>query len=198
MRKRNTQLIEDLASSNDKLELFPIISPETGKLAFLKIALIGSLSKLPSKSNGKRTFYNKKANRWVIVNDPESTNYFKKLTKHFNIYPRCPSTMFGKYSFFDEQVHLTLSASKANDRADRDNLLKGICDWLQQVGIVNNDNQIQPFPFRQSDYPELAPGGATYIYIQPISLLHDRLREFITATTIPQINNDIPKCTAGA
>ncbi len=56
---------------------------------------------------------------------------------------------------FDCPVHVWIYLSQAASRQDSHNTPKAIGDWLEMVGIVENDKHAQIWPFRVRDYPQL-------------------------------------------
>ncbi len=56
---------------------------------------------------------------------------------------------------FDVPVHVWIYLSPAASRQDSHNTPKAIGDWLEMVGIVENDKHAQIWPFRVRDYPQL-------------------------------------------
>lgn len=124
-----------------------------GLLKTLKIALTGELARIPSTTNNKRLSYNRALGRTIISNNSRHTSILARLTDaYFRALFQLGLSRLS-CTFADTPVHVSLIAGSINDRCDSHNLSKALCDWLEDVGIVENDKRVECWPMRGRDHP---------------------------------------------
>lgn len=162
--------------------LIPYFENET--LMGLSIHLYGPIAALPScntKDIGKRYVTNKRTGRRTLVplqrKSDRQLAYLSALTSLYaaellknQVYP--PPT------FGDRLVTLTLIASEAGRRGrwDSSNLIKFLSDWLEDVGLVEDDHRVEAHGYKATEYGR--EDGVTRIYVTDRAItqrLHTRI-----------------------
>ena len=140
----------------------------SGALIGVTIEFAGDLANLPSKSNDKMILWKQRR----IMNSPKSQAKVMLMT---NAYTTALMDM-GELAptFFDAAVHVTALLSSRMKRQDSHNACKVVGDWLEKVGIVNNDKQAQIWALRRSDYSTLCKeSDSTRIEVQLLSAVQN-------------------------
>ena len=149
-----------------------------GALIGVTIEFAGPVANLPSKGNGKTIapyigsarFF--RPGRGRIVNSKDSHKREKDITQHYTV----ALMDMGEIAptFHEAKVHVTAILSTRMNRQDSHNAPKFIGDWLEKVGIVNNDKQAQIWALRRSDYSTLCKeSDSTRIEVQLLSAVQN-------------------------
>ena len=142
-----------------------VICPRTtGEPLNLQIEFSGALLQLPS-NNDKRPF---KAGRFTVVDWHKEaaarlqamTFLFTKATMQAGILPP---------SFGETPVHIQILLGHRKGRWDCHNTPKAVCDWLEDVKVIDNDSRAQCWATKASWFD--LPQDRTTITITALSLL---------------------------
>lgn len=148
------------------------------KLTYLALTFTGAVAVIPSTSNTKAIYMNRQGRPFLGKNHKHKTRLNEMRDAYFigllnrNATPQ-------QISFGKEQVHVMVLASHANDRTDSHNLSKGLCDWLEDVGIIENDKAAQCWCARATDYKR-GETEKTLVVIRPF----DAVRVYCTNAII--------------
>lgn len=141
----------------------------------LRIDLSGSLSAIPSTN--RRVIA-----RGRLIRCPKAQAKLNAMTRLFiNATASDPDSV----RFGDEPIHVTLVCgerySKIGSRIgrwDSHNLPKMLCDWLETVGIVNDDSRAEVTVVKRKDYfGDAQP--ITTIIIQPYEMVKPQLAALV-------------------
>lgn len=131
----------------------------------LSIQIQGSLRSLPS-CNSKTM--RKRSNRLIPAKSDTQLAALQALRFHYLITTMAQGI---QPSFNDKLVSMVVVNSRTNKRAwDSHNVLKFLCDWIEDLGVVTNDNQIEAYCFKAEDYPDQVPDNVTSIILLERSL----------------------------
>lgn len=127
--------ISEASICNVKLFRYPDWQPDAGELAGIWIEFAGPLARIPSSSNahiirqaGKRRFVGRST---TTLNRLQAATW-KYRQALIGISENAPS-------FLDTPVLVTVLLADKPGRWDDHNCAKFIGDWLQDVGIINDD-----------------------------------------------------------
>ena len=139
-----------------------------GALIGVTIEFAGDLANLPSKSNDKMILWKQRR----IMNSPKSQAKVALMT---NAYTTALMDM-GELAptFHDAAVHVTALLSSRMKRQDSHNACKVVGDWLEKIGLIDNDKHAQIFAMRRSDYSGLSKeSDSTCITVQLLSAVQN-------------------------
>lgn len=150
-----------------------------GKEGYLgvHIEFTGELTHFPSTSNDRQIFYRhyidkRTGQRKCAPFNGRSVESQVKLRAMKEMFARAIlSSGHSLPCFLDERVRITgLFAAKAG-RWDVHNQIKPMCDWVQDIGMINDDVHARAMAERKDDWPQAYPdwAGTTTIIIQPES-----------------------------
>lgn len=146
------------------------------------IELFGDASRIPSTSNNKRAFYIPKLKRAIITHSAEHKKRLKFLT---NLYVEEVLRMGMLPPHMPELVTIIVILGK--QRVDSHNMPKPIGDWLEEIGVLDNDIYAEILPFKADEHPEWGvPTDRTTIHIMArasAAALHRGVHEIITRNT---------------
>lgn len=154
-------------------------------LAWILFTLTGDLAKLPSGTNRRKIGFRKdyKTGRKTpfIMKDRQITEQLELMTYEYM------RTLGGKVppSFFDKDVYCAIYCadikyrnSRKSRPYDSHNSTKSLCDWLESIGLVSNDSQIEAHPAKIKDYPDLGEGHQTLVLVVRRDLVQGSLTAF--------------------
>lgn len=145
-----------------------------GELNGVIIDLWGKVAHFPSKGNIERSYKNKRRNDMKV-----------RLYALTSLYTASLLEQDGGLPHFDETpVHVALYCARHKVRFDTHNQCKALGDWLEVVGLIDNDAAAQIHAYRKSDYLRHFPDQfSSTIVIQRLdkirSLLGETIRESI-------------------
>lgn len=133
----------------------------------------GTAAHFPSTSNGKMIM-RRRGGHAFIGNSPSTQ---ARLQAANYLYLKALLDMgIALPSFDDEFVHVRVLLAKAAWRYDSHNYSKPIADWLQQVGMINDDSRAEVHCAKKIDYAKNA-GANQKKQTETLQPLHE------TATT---------------
>lgn len=132
----------------------------SSEILSLWIRLEGELAHFPSTSNSREIGY-----RWwwdkrtrTRLKKPfikKSTSQLRRLEAATRLYGQVVGT--NSLSFHDREVTVLVLLAEKAGRFDSHNQCKPIGDWLQQIGVIHDDEAAEIFCVKSSDY---IPGGS--------------------------------------
>lgn len=147
-------------------------SAEKLPLQHARISIYGPCSKLPSISNQRlvKGIIDKTGKaRGVSAPNPEREVILEALTVLYN---RRIQALRVRPSFMDSPKNRLFGVMLLGDeclRMDSHNIPKAACDWLQEIGLVKNDANLDVMPVHKSRFGELFSGMCTTILITRFS-----------------------------
>ena len=147
------------------------------------ISFSGELQMFPSTSNMKRTYVKKvhtKKGKDVQIGglrtDPDAQIRLEAF-KHL-YFEALRSKGLSTLTFGKTPVHISLALPKRSRAYDSHNYPKPVCDWLQAVGLIENDSRAQCWPLKREDY---GPGdlASTKILIVTFRAVSTLCKDFI-------------------
>lgn len=153
---------------------------QAGQPTHVTISVQGPAARVPSVSNSRLNWFPKAGilkllssglikdaiallnrTRVVASHNPEHRVRLEALSRLFAI---ANTRGIGLLRCDKENRWLvTLHCHKDLSRVDTHNLNKSVCDWLQRIGLVENDKHVDCFPTRNQDWPEVAPNQETFV-----------------------------------
>lgn len=143
-----------------------------GNLLRLVIEFHGELSNLPAKSNDHRSTSSGK-----VVHSEKLKVQLSALTELYH-YERLRRGL-GHISFGNTPIHCQAFLGPKMHKQDSHNAPKLIGDWLESIGVVNNDRHAQIWPAFWSDYPPYREDSGTVLVIEPLMERKMMLRQFM-------------------
>lgn len=170
-------------SQRQWLEIAQIIGASTcsvmvfkGKAGYLgvHIEFTGEVTHFPSTSNDRQIFYR----HYVDKFGRKKSMPFNGRSISSQIKLKAMKELFGTAilnsghslpCFLDERVRITGLFAAKSGRWDVHNQIKPMCDWIQDVGLINDDANARVLAERKDDWPEAYPDyeRTTTIIIQP-------------------------------
>lgn len=152
----------------------------------LRIDLRGPLSAIPNTQSGRRNAKNGQNFR-----DPKKVAHLTEMFWKFHSETRMirPLVKYGNIP-----VHVTLICGERYTKRghkipkwDDHNLCKSVGDWLQEVGVIDNDSNAEIQAIKRVNYFSLPDGRAddrpfTTIIVEPLSNFHRMRASLIYAT----------------
>jgi Holliday junction resolvase RusA-like endonuclease len=139
----------------------------------LRLDIGGSLSAIPSTN--RRIIA-----RGRLIRDPKAQRTLNDLAALYH-----EETAGMEVGFAKEPVHITFVCGERYSKVghkigrwDSHNLPKMLCDWLETVGVIQDDCRAEVLVVKRKEYfNDAAPH--TTIIIQPYELVAERLRSFV-------------------
>jgi len=163
----------------------------------------GDLAMFPSTSNSK-LIRSRGRNRAKLIKNPK---HQLRLAATKNIYVTELVKMGEPLpSFGSEATHLTILLSTSGRRHDSHNYTKPICDWLVDVGLIDDDSNCEAQAYKKGDKTQTCfeiPASTTII-LQRRDTTTDLTREYLDAkfqrciASHPDANNRDKGDTRGA
>jgi hypothetical protein len=144
----------------------------------IEITLTGPAACFPSTSNGREIAF-KRGGRYG-----SSTPFLRRSSSthaRLNAITRLFNDACGPgRSFHDTPVHVLCLLAKPGVRFDSHNYAKPIGDWLQAVGLIDDDTRAEIFCVKAHEYPELKiPPHTTKIIISERSAVEQITNGYI-------------------
>lgn len=196
LSKFDAQVLSIVAGSSVRVR--HNIDPNTNRLRYLELDLRGPVSKLPSSANSRAISANKghlikRVNSVANVNDlNQLANSIQKfrprsfvsldyrasleaLTKlyHSRVAPNSLQFQADK----SHRVFCLVLLGESCKNFDTHNMPKGICDWLQEVGIIENDKFLDCVAYMKRHLPLLTEETTTIIVLDNRYVQH-AMKEF--------------------
>lgn len=150
----------------------------------IRIDFTGPVGRFPSNYYSTGTRYTNGRKVPFVKKTPEAIQRFKLAEDLYNQKKLALKDRNIGFGIIPVYVHVML----ANDPHLRDshNQAKFVGDWLELIGLIDNDRYAQICCFKRSDYPEVKQCQTTSITIMPL----DRIR-----TVFQKVNNYVEKET---
>lgn len=151
-----------------------------GVIKGLWIAFAGSASHFPSVSNSKAIGWINKKGGGKRPTIRKNDSHLAKLSVMTALYgEELIQKGISFVGFDDMDVTVTCLIAEKSGTWDSHNYCKCIGDWLEDVGIINNDSKAEIHCYKKSDYPDFSYPGVTELIIQPRNQVHGLTREHI-------------------
>lgn len=133
------------------------IEHKAGELHGMRIDLYGEAAHFPSTANQHRVGYRQTRNGlkpYVRKDQRAQRNleFSMWLLKKAILATEKPWPQFG-----DEPIHILAALADRPVRFDSHNFAKAIGDWVQAMGLTNDDTYAEIFCIKKTDYPALFP-----------------------------------------
>lgn len=142
----------------------------------ISIRFTGPAARFPSTSNNQKILFHGKGKRMSVghSNKVIGRMYAARQLYILALMERgiTPPT------FGDARVFVQVALVKDRWIRDSHNYAKPICDWLQAVGVVNNDSQIECHCFKRHEYGNET--AATEVLIVQRAVVQRCLSEFVS------------------
>ncbi|TXH58994.1 MAG: hypothetical protein E6Q97_00865 [Desulfurellales bacterium] len=148
----------------------------------IEIELRGPAALFPSTSNGKQVGFRRGrggVRRPFICHNPGSLARLEAITCLYCDAVRIASRGLPLPSFGDQLVTVLVILASPKARFDSHNYAKPIGDWLQAVGIIEDDARAEIFCVKAVDY--VLDKTKTKIIIQSRSEIQPHTRAFLSA-----------------
>lgn len=136
-------------------------------LRALQISFGGPGALFPSTSNNRQVSYNKKTKKPFIMKNPAHQGRLKAATDLYTA--ACEGK---KYYFGTTPVCIDIVLCESNRLMDSHNYSKPIADWLEEVGILDDDSRAEIHCTKKKDYDYPSP-AQTEILIQRFDLVKE-------------------------
>lgn len=192
-----------LQSKIDNSEMFLDVGAD-----FVRIIIRGDAARIPSTSNSRMNWFNKAPtlrllnealngsgsnavnllrraremlNRTRVVSmiNPDHRKRLNHLIMLWNALPKHNLKLLCNK---DERWQVVLICGKATNRMDTHNLTKPVCDWLQHIGLIENDKNVDCWPVRSDEYAQLFGYDnfeSFQIILRPIDRLRKTIEQFL-------------------
>lgn len=107
--------------------------------------------------------------------NPEHKLRLTALTRLWYALPRKPKTLICDK---DNRWHVMLFLHEDLHRVDSHNLTKPVCDWLQEIGLIENDKHVDCYPVRIVDIGSdmVEEGGCFYLALRKVGDVRTEVR----------------------
>lgn len=175
--RQDVQALKDRLIAESVCEVAVIGAP----LEAIQIKFGGPLAELPSANRHEiaaKKVRNAKTGKVSVIRFSKKTNaQLAKLQVMSTLYALATARagIYPPPTFGAEKVHILVLASngaRGRRKWDVENVLKYTSDWLEDVGVIDDDSQAEPHPFKAQDYGR--EQGETTIFI----IRRDLGREF--------------------
>lgn len=154
---------------------------DLGALQQLRIVVGGICSKFPSIGNSRlvRGYVDKGSNK-VRGSSAPSPDYQVVMEVLTRLYRARTSPDLPEPSFLDDpksRLFVTVQLSDSCSRIDSHNTLKSACDWIQSIGLVRNDRNLDALAFHKRDHGHEGQGfDKSEIVITRMDILSPRFK----------------------
>ena len=146
------------------------------QLEYLRL-VFSPLVKFPSSANRRFVAINRRTGKPFICATKAHRERVASLTDAYTDALLTQQVFPPKFG--DARVHVTLYVGNLRANADSHNLAKGLCDWLEEMLIVDNDKQAQCFVADLKWYGEHKKDTCSTVVIQLFSKVVHKWRDLL-------------------
>lgn len=143
---------------------------------FAQIEISGLLSKLPSAANQRRIGLDRRTGTYRPFPDASCKAFWDALTRMYA--NRTPRQMSIGDSH-DERFFALILLADSCSRMDSHNVDKGVCDWLQSVGLINNDRYGECLSIPKAAYG-ITDSSSTIVQISRAAFLRNEISALVS------------------
>jgi hypothetical protein len=156
-----------------------------GRLISVWIEFAGKAAHLPSTSNGRQIAWNRGSNRPFVR---KSTTHQARLEAMTTLYSEAIlEKSLGRIEFGTDLIHVQAILAMNTRSFDSHNMTKPIGDWLQHIGMIENDSQLEIECKKRGHYLIQDSGNTTHLTIQPLKNVQELNERHIRETRLASI-----------
>jgi hypothetical protein len=141
------------------------------------ICLFGQIAHFPSISNSHKAVFDKRASKGKVISSRKAKARLQVVTDLYH--QEALSNSHYRISFGSEKVIAIVHLARKRGRWDSHNQPKAIGDWLENIGLIDDDKHLTIWAYKQSEFYGATDPRAAYttIMLYPMESVLSRVRE---------------------